>query len=454
VLETGKGRFREAIAAGREGLRELGAPIPEPVTKMTVLRQYAATRWAQRGRPLRALEALPPLTDVRRRGALGLLMSIGPVAFFVDTHLMSWLNMRIAAESMRHGLSAVAPFGFAGHGIVLAGVFGRHAEADAFGQLALRINEQLGNEQLAAKLYVQNGAFITHWVRPFADAKALLRTAGELAVKHGDAAYEVYAATILSVVTFCESSDLAAVQETGIRGRDVGARRKIKDMAAVPDLHARYAEALRGQTDSWTDLGRPSSSDAELRATLGDDTTPVGIFYYHFCNAELAYLAGDIDRAAALLEVAEKRTKGIFAIPTTVELCFLGALVAAQQYGRAAGWRDRLRLRRAITRRIRKLDAWARSCPHNYEAHALIAHAELARARGRARQADMQYQRAIASARRINAPKREALALELAAAHALAQGDHDKAAAWRRQAIEAYRRWGAVAKADALERIS
>jgi predicted ATPase len=445
TLETGRGRFREAIDAGREGLRELGMPVPA-MSRFVLLAQYARTRLAQRGRSLVELEAMPPLRDARLEGALQILMSIGPVAFFVDTHLMAWVNMRIAEVTMRHGLSDMAPFGFAGYGLVLAGIVGRREEAAAFGELALRLVGRQGNDRLAAKLYVQNGGYLRHWVRPFPEAKELLRTAHRLGVQNGDAAYEVYAATILSVVTFCESATLAQVEETGAWARDVGARRRIKDMTAVPDIHARYAAALRGESQGF-DLGDAVMSDAELRAGLGDQTTPVAIFYYHFTSAELAFLSGDLARATERLTDAAARTRGIFAIPTTVELCFLEALVAAQQASASSGWQRALRIA-AVASRCRRLEAWARSCPANYRPQAMIARAELLRILG-SRLARGAYERAIAAARQAGAPKREAIALDLAAAHAAARGDRGQAAAYARRAIEAYRRWGAHALADA-----
>ena len=449
TLETGKSRFREAVEAGREALRELGMPIPEPITWATVRRQYAATRRAQRGRPLTALEALPPLTDPTLTAALQLLMAIGPVAFFVDTNLLAWVNMRIAEVSMRHGLSEVTPFGFAGYGMVLAGMFGEREEGAAFGELSLRLNDRLGGDHLAARLHVQNGAFIRHWVRPFADAEVLLRTAHRLGVQHGDAAYEVYAAKLLSVFTFCESLELATVQTTAEWARDVAARRRIHDMIATPDIHARYAAALRGLSSSPLDLGRPSSSDAELRAGLDDETAPIAMFYYHFCNADLAYLAGDLRRAMAQLAAAEQRTRGIFGEPMVVELCFLAALIAARRHDASSGW-ERLRPLARLIRHSHQLDAWARSCPDNYLAHALLVHAELMRVVGRRRQAEGAYRGAIAAARGLGATKREALALELAARHAAARRDAALAERRWREAIVAYRRWGAATKADAL----
>jgi hypothetical protein len=112
----------------------------------------------------------------------------------------------------------------------------------------------------------------------------------------------------------------------------------------------------------------------------------------------------------------------------------------------------RLGLRLRVRGALRKLKAWARSCPSNFAAHALIAEAELARIRGQGARADARFEHAIAAARAHGNARREALALELSAGHARTAGNAEKAAQRLKEAISAYRRWGALAKADALER--
>jgi hypothetical protein len=197
------------------------------------------------------------------------------------------------------------------------------------------------------------------------------------------------------------------------------------------------------------DLGTSSSSDADFRASLSDEVTPTALFYYQFCSADLAYHFGDPGRARALLQEAKKRTQGIFGLPTTVELSFLDALVAAREHAQASFF-ARFARRRSVARELRRLGAWARSCPSNFAVHAAIVEAELARIRGDEQAGDC-FERAVAIAREHGDAKREALALELWAADTRLRGDADGAAERTRSAIEAYRRWGALAKAAALE---
>jgi predicted ATPase len=448
-LETSHGRCVEAIATGREVLRQLRAPLPARVSILHVLLQHFANRRAQRKRSADDLVALEPLRDRTLASVMRILVSLAPAAFFLDTNLVTWILLRIAGLSFEHGVCDVSSYGFVGYGSVLAGAFHQHAEGYAFGRAALALNDRFKNDALAAKIENVFGGYIAHWTRPFRESAALLRAAYDRATRTGDTSYEVYSATVLSLVNFGESRDLASVQSLGEWAREVGQRREDRDMSIEADIHARYAMALRGLTANPRELGVEGSSDAELRASLSDEVTPTSMFHYHYCRAELAYLFGDASAALHHLREAAKRKQVTFSVPASVDLVFMEALVAAARFG-AASWFARPALVFGVAARARKLARWAASCPMNYEPHFLIARAEEARIRGRAREATARFDEAIASARTRGAPKREAIALELAMAHARRTGDEARARSLQGEAAAAYRRWGAVAKERTL----
>jgi hypothetical protein len=377
------------------------------------------------------------------------LVELIPAAFFTNRDLRAWIHMKAVSLALRHGVCEVSSYSFAGYGTVLTATFDRLAEGESFGRMALALNERFGDRKLAARLCFHYGGWHASWVRPFDDGKQMLRRGHELARQVGDTSYETYTATVLSVVSFCESASLKEVGATAEWAHDVAARRKDRDMASVPEAHARYAAALRGETPSPRDLGLAGSSDAELRARL-DAKTPTAMFYYLFCNAELAYLFDDPARAHALLQEAERGSHVINSLPTMVELCFLQVLVAARLHD-SAPLLQRAALRRRVAARIRRLRLWAKSCPENFEAHCLIALAEAARMGGRRRVAQAKFERAASAAREHRSAKREAIALELASRCANGRGDAALAARLRGEAARAYRRWGAAAKADGLQ---
>jgi hypothetical protein len=446
-LQTSRGQLADAIATGRERLRELGTRVPGKVSPVSVLMQYARCRYLQGRQGTSDLLHLPRVSDPTSTGIIEIVVALAPAAFFVDTNLLAWLALEGVALSLRHGVSDVSAYCFAVYGTVLTAVFEKHEEGESFGRLALALNERFQNRKLAARLHFLYGGWHSSWVRPFHDGLAFLQTANELATKYGDTAYETYSASTRSLVAFSESATLASLQEIGEWAKEIGERRLDKDMTGFADVFARYAAALRVAPPGPLDLSRDGSSDADLRATFTDAKTPSSLYYYFYCDAELAYLAGDAERARALLEEAWKRIQIVFGLPTAVDLWWTDALVTARLHDGAA-WAARIALRRRMAKRVAKLRSWARSCPANFEAHHYVASAELARIEGDLRGAEVEIERAITAARAHRSPKREAFALELAARLAEARGEDP--APRRREAADAYRRWGAAAMAASL----
>ncbi len=394
---------------------------------------------------------LPTLADPVREGVIELVVALAPAAFFVDTNLLAWLQLEGVALSLRYGVSEVSSYAFAVYGTVLTAVFSKHEEGEAFGRLALALNERFQNRKLAARLHFLYGGWHANWVRPFKDGIEYLRTSHELATKYGDTAYETYAASTRSLVEFSEAALLPSLQATSEWAMEVGARRQDADMTGFAEVFARYAAALREDPRSARDLGTSDSSDAHFRATLTDAKTPSSVYYYFYCDAELAYLAGDPARALSRSSIeAWKRTQIVFGLPTFVDLTFLDALVAARLHD-AASWSDR-----GTPPAARRRSAWRKAAARLgeelspgelLEALSLsISQPPSSYARIRRRlsaEASTQFERAVTAARAHHSLKREIYALELAAAHAEKLGDGARASGLRGEAAEACGRWGA-----------
>jgi predicted ATPase/serine/threonine protein kinase len=447
-VDTGQGRSLDAIATARRALRLCGVELPNPVKIVHLLTEYAAVRLRRGRRSIPELVTLPEMTDPAARMAMQVFMAVSPAAYFVDSQLLSFMLLRMSNLSLRLGLSDVSSYGFAGYGLVMTGAFGKHAEAHQLGELALALDRRFGNDRLSSRLYFVSGTYLAPWALPFAEAKQRIKKGCELGNRYGDAAYEAYSAATLSMMSLNEARDLAEQQACAEWARGITDLRRDRGMTGMVITHQRYYATMRGLTDDVLSLSTDESSDETFRASLSDET-PLALFYYYLLRAELSYLFGDAARAEELLADAEPWVPGIFGVPTAVELNLLHVLVDAKQC-EGAPWPTRLRRRRAMARRIKRLARWARACPENFEAQYLIACAEQARVAGDDDTACAKFEAAIVSARRHDAVKREALALELAARHSRALGETGKASAQLAEAIDAYRRWGAEARVDHL----
>ena len=444
ALESTHLRFDDALRAGREILRELGSSLPAHVTMAHVLAEFAANRLARGARSIDDLWSLPLLRDPAREGAMRILMALGPAAYTTDTTLFTWIMLHIAGVSMRHGVCNVSSYGFAGYGMVLAAAFGRRVEGAAFGRLALALNERLSNDALAGKLHFINASYLVVWTRPLTEARDALQRAYVQTVRSGDRAYEIYAVLHLTILTFFEGVNLATLQTTGERGQELSARRREADVSDnTNSILAHYAATLRGLSAPPLDFGLDSSPGAEPR-THPDEKSILTRFFYDHCRAEVAYLTGSADRAAELLEQAVSAgARAIFGTLMIVEVAWLEALIAARRFD-GAPLHAKPGLLKVVVLRVAKLKRFAKDQPVSFEVHYLLALAELLRLGRRPAQARSAVERAVALAREQRAPKREAVGLDLAASYARRTGDLPRADALKREADDAYGRWGAV----------
>ena len=450
-LDAGTARHLDGVTSGREALARFGVTLPERPGQGAVLAEYARVRWAQGRRNAEELVDLPELQDRRLQCVTRLLVALAPAAFFVSTNLVMICLLRVARISLRHGVNDASGYGMAGFGAVLSGGFGKYEEGHAFGELALALQERFGNPRLASKLLYLNGAYLTPWVRPYAEAIAQLHAACAAGLKNGDWAYETYAAATLPEIVYCRAEHVTSIQACAETARAITARRQDPNMTSLAVSHLRHCMALRGQGLDRANLGTAESSDEAWLATLDDAETPSGVFHYYYFNAQLAYLYGDAARARTLLRQAERRQLVIFSVTTTVELHLWRLLVAARLYADASA-AERLRLGWTMRGVLAKLARWARLCPDNFAPLERLAVAEHARALGRA-EAAQAFTDAIECARAHGHGRWEALALELAAQSCRERGEPAQAEAHLREAIAAYARWGADAKAEQLRAI-
>jgi serine phosphatase RsbU (regulator of sigma subunit) len=98
------------------------------------------------------------------------------------------------------------------------------------------------------------------------------------------------------------------------------------------------------------------------------------------------------------------------------------------------------------------LRLWAEQCPDNFRHKHLLVEAECARVQGNHEAAMERYDRALAAAREQRNLQMEALSAELAGRYYQARDRTISAAAYLRQSLQAYQRWGATAKAADLQR--
>ncbi|MEZ4450557.1 MAG: ATP-binding sensor histidine kinase [Nannocystaceae bacterium] len=444
-LETSTKQNRQAIETAIAGLRLLGVQLPATGTYAGVLRELGKVQWNLRGRRAQELMDLPEIEEPQKVVALKLLIAIVPAAYFVDVKLVMVILLNIASISLRYGLSNVSAFGFAGYGMVLAGALRRHDAAYDFGRLALQLNEHFRNPELDAKLDFMTGTFLSSWVRPLPEVHDQLQRGLGRGLQTGDLTYACYNGAYSMLIAFVEGQALDRVQAEAVANIPLMRRAGEADGLQLSILLERVALCLRGETSDDTSLSSSDFDEQVFLGNLGDETTPATRFYHRLYKSLILYLFGHYHAMQPLLRALERSQELAFANPMYVDFYLLDALAAAALRDESGRIAER-RLRRSIKALRRLVDL----CPANFESRYLLALAEEARTHGRVGEALSTYNKAIQSARDHGARHIEALALERAGRFGIQSRQRLSAGFYLSGALTAYRRWGAVAKANAL----
>jgi signal transduction histidine kinase len=279
---------------------------------------------------------------------------------------------------------------------------------------------------------------------------SLNRSALSLAIKAGDNYYTSACSltdVILRLHQGAELTELVSLIRAGLeRPRTTRHRQGVEE-------HLVFLQAIR----TLQGLTMQPEVGAAVGVALDASGLPVGItaasgklFEYQIVLLGVAYLMRDFNRAFELATAVSGKLTQVPRFVQHVEHNFYSSLTLAARWEHVpAGARSELLA--AIVSNQAQLGLWAKNNPENYQHKHLLVAAELARLEGRGDQAGELYDQAIAAAGRERFLQDEALGNELCGRFYLDKGRKRVAALYLRAAIDGYARWGAHAKAEALE---
>jgi predicted ATPase/signal transduction histidine kinase len=429
TLETD---FGQALAWLEAGLALFDIELPRGAAAPAIRAELAGIEAALAGRRLEDLVALPDLQDPDLCAAMELLAAASPPLYFTGDELWPFVNARLVNLSLRHGVTACSPFAFVTYAVQLQ-KGGDYQLGHRFGRLAVELARRLGDPVMECRTLTVFVTTVSCWLEPLESRLAQLREVQARGMEAGELNYG-FSCTVTSVlIRFHRGVELARLLpeiEAGIAaGRSSNRQSELALLLACEDSVHRLQGLPRRE-------GRSEGAD------------PSGQRLY--LQLHTAYLLGAFAEARALSEAAAPHLASATRSVMLVEFHFATALTLAAcwQEEDAAG---RAALRARIAASAAQLATWAANCPDNYRHKHLLVEAEAARVDGRVLEAAELYEQAVEAASQQGFLHDEALANELAGRFHRAQGRQRSARPYLAQAADVYLRWGARAKAEALE---
>ncbi len=448
--ETGA-RYLDAVRAGMAGLRLLGIHLPEEAQgqEAALETDLAAIRDRLAGCAVANLVDLPRLEDPAIRKAIKLLMTLWAPSYISGQSTLSDLvGARMVRLSLEHGNCEESAYGYVAFAMTVGWKLGNYIQAYEYGQLGIALNERLADLRLRCKVHHRFAALVNCWRRPFASCIPHAQEAMRAGLECGDfmiAAYGQFQQSWWGMHIEPELRGFLMKYEPSVEFLQ---RMRAVAYSEVQKMILHWGLALEGRTESPTSLSAAGFDEAGYLATFGLR----GLFgsWYVTLKLELLNTFGRVEEARAAARewepVAEVFTSSIwpamFAFRHMLAICAWLPRAPVDQRAEADAKLDQLSARFRV---------WAENAPENFRHLYLLATAGIARVRGEAGRAFEHYEAALAEAEKQPSPRYRALINELYGEFWLERAQRNVAAVYLREAVYAYRQWGANAKVAQLE---
>ncbi|MBN1209793.1 MAG: AAA family ATPase [Myxococcaceae bacterium] len=450
TLHLAAGEVQLAVDCLLECLEKFGMPLPPSPTSEEIAAANAEV-WALLGaRPIESLIELPPMTDPRMRAAMGILADLTVPALYSSGGLLAFHICRMVALSLRYGTTEASAHGYVWYGYVGCIALEEKYEAGhAFGQLAQRLVERPGSSaQRSGVLFVL--ALISRWVRPFSVSHGLFQEAFSQALLRGDFRIMCYCCDNIVMDQLLMGRELGELYQESVARLEFVRKANYEDIGFFIILYQRYAQQLRGLSESLDSLDGDGFDEAALEARLESRGLKILSAFYFLNKMKSRFMGGAYEEALQASEAAAKVVGALSSYIARFEFFLFRALILAACFPGAPPPRQREFLE-IIQRHHQQLTIWAGLCPENFRPAERMVAAELARLTGRTEEALRAYDEAVQSAREHSHLPNAALAAELAARFSKERGLGRVAAVYAHEAWDAYRQWGAEGKARQLE---
>jgi signal transduction histidine kinase/predicted ATPase len=435
-----QGDFEGSIAAGVQGLRELGVSIPERPSRLHVLAALAAVKIALVGKSPESLARQGENTNERSRITLLLLCGFIPPAFHAGKlELFGLAVLQATRLTVRDGNSPEAAPGYTGYALLLA-AFGDLKGAYAFGKLAVAINQRYDDLTWRSMVLVLTGLFCHGWFEPWNRLRTRFEAARLASEESGEVLYLTYAQLFSTLWN---------------PGEDLPKRKQRTEESLTLILKNRFRLTRVSAYFSLGSLGNLDGTKTGLSFTFDGFDPEIGLAEYRqvqslsglaVCYTEVAltaFVLGDLDRAKENLQQAESLRSAIAGSLYEEGLTLVAGLIGADLARRGELRRRRLG---ALARQARR---WARNSPA-FGFHAAVLQAEWLELRGRILEAQKWFLASIEAADQGGMLLHQALARERTARFFSRQNSM-LAKPFLAESIDRWRRYGAWAKVALLE---
>jgi predicted ATPase/signal transduction histidine kinase len=445
---TVTGEYEAALQWGWEALRSFfGTERPKEGLDEESAAQREAIQVLLAGRSPGSFVDQPLLTRLEARVYMKLVSAMLFPAWFLDRKLLMLLTSRGVRFTLEHGHCNDSIMPYAVYAQLLLGM-GELRAAEGFSRLSVELARQFEDDLQEIRAFQLYNNFVRAWLAPLSACVTGAHQVFEMGVRFGEFQNAVYGRTMIVIYSFTAGMELDRILVELDEG--LGFCRQVRSEGAILN-HLAYRQAIRclkGLTRGLNRFGDDGFDEpAFLVAARNEPTTQC---MYDILRLQTSFLFRDLAEARVRSESAARFLDFLGGYIPSAEYTFYTALtLLALCDGATAGELDGQLVRVAALRE--KLRQWEAGCAENFRHKRLLVDAEVARVQGRFLEATGLYDEAIEAATKARFLQDTALANELCGRLYHAYGRARVAHLYLGAAQRGWARWGALAKARALD---
>ncbi|MCC5642067.1 AAA family ATPase [Nostoc sp. CHAB 5824] len=451
AAQTAQTRLLEAIAVGRDALKQLGVELPSEPNDAEIGRVLQVLASQLEGKRIEELAELPVMTDPQAQAAMQLLGMLFAPVFQGMPGLLPLISSTMVSLSLQFGNPPASTVGYVLHGMVLCAFLGDVETGYGFGQLALSLLDKFNVPEFKSTILILFGGFIQHRQEALLATIPTVKAGFTSGMETGDFLHAGYNVCCYSYAVFWSGVELNSL-ESDIASYNAALTQVKQDSAQTYVSIMR--QAAQNFRETWIQPDCLSGTIYDETVMLpkhrqANELTVMAELYIY--KLLLAYSFGNYKAAIAYIEQGKQYLLAVSGLIFVPIFHFYAALTHLALFSTQPEIELSVILAQVQIHQT-TLHQWAQDAPMNYLHKWHLVEAEKQRVLSNKAEALEHYDRAISFAKANDYIQEEALSNELAAKFYLEWGKEKVAQAYMQQAYYCYAHWGAKAKVEDLEK--
>ncbi|KIL73775.1 ATP-binding sensor histidine kinase [Bacillus badius] len=439
-LYTHMHRVEEAVQAGIEGLKLFDIDLSRKITKWDIIREFLLVKQTLSKNAKEKILTLPKLTDKDRINVLDTMITMNSSSYHIDQHLATLLMLKALRYTLKYGLTDISALVVNNYALILSAGFSDFKGSHEFGQLALELSERFNHLGIKGRVQFVYGSFVQHWLGPISDNLLYLERSQRYCLDAGNI-HLAGANSSFIVITLL-------IKGTSLDEALAGVQNQIQ---FIDQIQYKVSRAFLYEIRDWIEFlkGRQTKPLWELETIVDDDSAKI---IHYTIRLQMAYLFDKREYARQLLALLVPMINKRLTLVIVPEYYFYNALWQARFYEEAEGVSEKKRIYRTLQKHARKLKKWADLSPSNYRHKYLLLKAEMQRLTSKRSHHETiaLYTDSIHYAEQNGFTQDAAIAYECAGNYFAGAGLSVLADPFLKNASEAFKKWGAAAKAQQM----